>query len=139
MVPATIVQEVALQIRNGGCPVCRQAKPVDVFESHSAWSIVILTSWNSTPQLSCRSCATKKQLGALLLTGLVGWWGFPFGLIITPVQIIRNIAGLCSGMPAQPSKRLMEIAESVAAENYGVIREEPTAEPDPDKPWKKWR
>jgi hypothetical protein len=38
---------------------------------------------------------------------LLGWWGFPFGLILTPVQIIRNLwAIFCGPDPRYPSKAL---------------------------------
>jgi hypothetical protein len=42
-----------------------------------------------------------------LLSALVGWWGVPFGLVITPVQIIRNLLGLLSSGPSlEPSAEL---------------------------------
>jgi hypothetical protein len=28
-----------------------------------------------------------------LLSAVAGWWGFPFGLIFTPISIIQNLAG----------------------------------------------
>lgn len=34
-----------------------------------------------------------KHLPWTLLTFFVGWWGFPFGLIYTPMCLIQNLAG----------------------------------------------
>jgi hypothetical protein len=44
----------------------------------------------------CRGCATKRQLGDAAFSLLLGWWGVPWGLLITPLQIARNIGGLMS-------------------------------------------
>jgi hypothetical protein len=53
----------------------------------------------------------KSQLGDLAFSALLGWWGFPWGLLVTPVQIARNIAALASPPdPAQPSARLLQTA-----------------------------
>ena len=41
---------------------------------------------------------------------LPGWWGFPFGLIMTPVQVMRNLAGIFGGPnPASPSPALEKL------------------------------
>ncbi len=58
---------------------------------------MVLTSWSSKPKLSCKSCATKRQLGAMAFSSVAGWWGLPWGLVMTPVQIIRNIVEMAGG------------------------------------------
>jgi hypothetical protein len=39
----------------------------------------------------------QSALGAgmpyTLLSAVAGWWGFPFGLIFTPISIIQNLSG----------------------------------------------
>jgi hypothetical protein len=41
---------------------------------------------------------------------VLGWWGFPWGLILTPVQITRNIAGMCKGPDSsKPSDNLRKL------------------------------
>lgn len=37
--------------------------------------------------------AMGKSLPWTLLTVFLGWWGFPFGLIYTPICIIQNLSG----------------------------------------------
>ena len=40
---------------------------------------------------------------------LLGWWGFPVGLVMTPVQIVRNIArNLATVDPTRPSRELVD-------------------------------
>jgi hypothetical protein len=86
--------------------------PIDVHKVHKVWSAIFLTTWNSSQQVCCRSCATKSQLGGVLFSLLLGWWGFPWGLILTPVQITRNIVGMCAGPdPSHPSAELRKLVQ----------------------------
>jgi len=75
--------------------------------SYRVWSALIITHWESRTQVSCRSCGRKAQLGDALFSLVLGWWGFPWGLIFTPVQIARNIgAALSHSSDAGPSPKL---------------------------------
>ena len=39
----------------------------------------------------------------------LGWWGIPWGLIMTPVQVVRNVTGLISPPdPIEPSEKLKD-------------------------------
>lgn len=92
--PEEQLEAYVAEVRNGVCPRCGGQGPVDVHTSHSAMSFLVLTRWKSTPRVCCRRCGLQLQLGNLLLSAVVGWWGFPWGLVITPVQIGRNLAGM---------------------------------------------
>lgn len=108
--PAKIGQLIS-EIHQGHCPRCGGRGPVDVHKAHKVWSMLILTSWSSSPELSCKSCAVKRQIGATLFSSVVGWWGFPWGIIMTPVQVVRNIVEMAAGPnPNQPSPLLERIA-----------------------------
>jgi hypothetical protein len=49
-------------------------------------------------------------LGGVLFSAVLGWWGFPWGLILTPVQITRNVAGMCAGPDSsKPSDALRKL------------------------------
>jgi hypothetical protein len=84
----------ALKLRESPCPLCDRDGPLDVFQSHWAYSIVSFTRWGSNSHLCCRRCARKKQALSTLSTLAFGWWGFPFGLLVTPYQVGRNIHAL---------------------------------------------
>jgi hypothetical protein len=113
--PGYIEQRIA-EIHQGNCPRCMGPGPVDIHTSHEVWSAVVLTSWKSLPALSCKSCGVKRQLGGMAFCGFLGWWGFPFGLIITPVQLIRNFIGMVGGPnPNQPSSLLTAAVTRLAA------------------------
>lgn len=105
--PQHSVDAAVSEAHQGDCPLCHGPGPIDVHTSHTIWSIIAMTSWRSTPHVCCRSCGRQKQLSGLVTSGLFGWWGFPWGLIYTPVQIGKNLSGLLGGPdPEIPSEQL---------------------------------
>lgn len=117
-VPPDVVDRQVEETFRGNCPKCRGLGPIDVHKVHRVWSALVLTSWDSTPRVCCRACATKGQLGGTLFSLLLGWWGFPWGFILTPVQIGRNIVGMCTGPDSsRPSADLRKLVQvSLGAE-----------------------
>jgi hypothetical protein len=47
----------------------------------------------------------------IVYCALLGWWGVPFGLLITPWQILMNIGGLVrmSDGPSDELRRIVRI------------------------------
>jgi len=110
--PPDMVDRQVEEVFHGNCPKCHGLGPVDVHKVHRVWSLIALTSWSSTPHVCCRSCATKGQLGGILFSLFLGWWGFPWGVVLTPVQIGRNIAGMFRRRdPSQPSAELRRLVQ----------------------------
>jgi len=123
-IPESTIQQAIQQLNLSGCPECRGPGPIDVHTSHMVWSAFILTSWSSKPKVSCRSCGIKSQLGGAGTSMFVGWWGFPWGLIMTPVQIGRNVVGMLS-KPKHPTDHLKRIVGlSLAAQMVAQQRQE---------------
>jgi hypothetical protein len=47
---------------------------------------------------------------------VAGWWGFPWGLIMTPVQLGRNLIGALGGSEAAaPSPELEKMVRTMLA------------------------
>lgn len=112
-----VIEKIAREIHQGRCPVCQGVGPVDIHTSHWAASICILTFWRSPTRLSCQSCGRNALIRDSLISAFVGWWGFPFGVILTPIQLVRNIIELASPpSPLQPSSELLGMARLVAAQ-----------------------
>jgi DNA-directed RNA polymerase subunit RPC12/RpoP len=123
-VPDATVREVVWKTHQGTCPKCGGAGPVDVHVTHKIWSAVFLTSWKSTPQISCRSCGVKSQWAGVGSSLFLGWWGFPWGLILTPVQIGRNLVGMSRSADASaPSPQLEKaVRMQIAAQAVQATR-----------------
>lgn len=108
--PRPEVERYTARVHGGNCPNCGGAGPVDVHTSYRVWSALALTSWSSRPVISCRRCGTKRQLGDALFSLLLGWWGFPWGVLMTPVQLGRNLLAVLHGPdPSQPSPALEKL------------------------------
>jgi hypothetical protein len=109
-IPQHVVDQQVSAIHHGLCPSCKGIGPVDVHMSYRVWSAILLTRWQSIPTVSCRACGKKKQIFGALFSALFGWWGFPWGLVMTPLQIVRNIGGLIRGPdPRHPSDKLQNL------------------------------
>lgn len=94
------------------CPICHGPGPVDLYTSHTAWSIFILTSWCSQPQLSCESCGSAAIRKGMVITALCGWWGIPFGLVVTPWQLLNGARSLANRpLPSHPSEALQHLVK----------------------------
>lgn len=123
-IPSTDLENLTNEIHQGNCPRCKGRGPVDVHKAHTVWSALLLTSWNSSPEVSCKSCATKRQIGAAFFSGALGWWGFPWGIIMTPLQIVRNGVEIFGGpAPTQPSPLLHRYVSMQAAAHLVQARQ----------------
>ena len=112
-VPRDVLEQKVEEAWRGNCPKCGSPGPVDVHKFHQIWSALVLTRWTTSSQVSCKSCATKRQAGALAMSMVLGWWGVPWGLILTPVQVTRNIiemsGGPSSAAPSPALRKLMQV------------------------------
>lgn len=105
-IPLDVVSECIQEIHEGLCPNCKGNGPIDVHTSYAVESKIIYVSWDSSPEICCRSCGRRNQFEAIGFSLLFGWWSI-FGLFITPVQVIRNIVGIMRGLIiTKPSKQL---------------------------------
>lgn len=106
-IPEDLVRRQAMAIHAGACPKCGGSGPVDIHESFQIWSAFLITSWTTNRLTGCRRCGTRAKLTDLAASCLVGWWGIPWGIIMTPVQIARNISSLVRRQdPYSPSPKL---------------------------------
>jgi hypothetical protein len=93
------------------CPSCGRAGPIDLRRSHWVWSLMVLTRWGTDQRIECVRCGRLRQAKAMGFSLLAGWWGVPFGLVLTPVQLVRNAIGLMqsSKRPSADFERLMRL------------------------------
>lgn len=119
-IPDEIVAEHAQSIHAGACPVCdQQDDAIDVHYINKVWSLIFFTKWSSEDQISCRSCAVKSLFFATFSSFFVGWWGMPYGLIITPIQLVKNVINICFyTYPETPSQNLEDTVRGRLASHY---------------------
>jgi len=90
-VPDQIVAEYVRRLHEGACPVCGGPGPVDFRISHRIWSALIVSSSSNRPRLTCRQCGIRANVKDGLFSLAFGWWGLPWGIIMTPIQVGRNV------------------------------------------------
>jgi hypothetical protein len=117
--PTAAIEKEIEKEHAGPCPECGARANIDIHKSHKVYSAFVWTSWKTQSHICCQSCGRKHQLKAIAYSGSLGWWGVPFGLIITPVQLLRNVAGMLrrADRPSNDFARTMRVhlAERVAA------------------------
>lgn len=143
-VPDEAIEHLARQIHAGPCPRCNGPGPVDVHVAYWVWSALAFTRWGNWRQVCCRRCAVKGQIGRLVTTGLFGWWGFPWGIVFTPVQFGRTVIAMFSPpKPAFPSAQLWQVARVYLASQPRPVTADATAAPEPEaepvpETWEEW-
>ena len=121
-VPEALLQQKLQSLHQGPCPKCGGPGPVDVHTSHRVWSALAVTAWGDRPEVSCRPCGNKRRIADTVFSLLLGWWGIPWGLLRTPVQVWKNLSGLReTGDPTRPSKELEKTLRlTLAKESLGT-------------------
>jgi hypothetical protein len=107
-VPREEIEKNVRAIHDGNCPQCARPGPVDVHQCHKVASLLFVTRWSSRPEVCCRRCGLRHQVGGLLSSLLLGWWGFPRGLIVTPMQIARNLRDMVFAPDPRASSPALE-------------------------------
>ncbi|MGU3781259.1 hypothetical protein [Burkholderia metallica] len=104
------VWEVVHDWRYGPCPICRRDdRPVDVHTSHRIVSLLFVTRWATRHHVCCRRCGRRQQTVALLASAAFGWWALPWGLVLTPIQLARNVLGLAARDPQVATRQFEQL------------------------------
>ena len=116
-VPQEVLDRQISVVHKGKCPQCSGEGPVDVHTSHSVWSILVWTFAKSKPQICCHSCGIHAKVRSSMLCLFLGWWAVPWGFILTPIQVLRNLAGLFFAPdPTRPSEKLQNMVSLMIAD-----------------------
>jgi hypothetical protein len=118
LVPALLVDKFARELSGEPCPKCQGVGPIDIHESHSVYSVILYTKWQTKKHLVCSGCARKQQAVDFAGSLIAGWWGIPFGLIVTPCILVMNIVSMTKHPGANgPSEALKDRARLILAAN----------------------
>ncbi len=91
---------------------------MEVHTSYRVWSALVVTSWSNRVLIGCRGCGDRAKIIDLLFSLALGWWGLPWGPLMTVVQVGRNIvASLKRTDYTVPSKQLEKLVRLRLAAN----------------------
>lgn len=123
-IPESAVTPRVWEIRNGRCPTCSGPGPIDLHQSYRIWSGLIMTSYRTRQNLCCHRCANRARVKDAGFSLLFGWWGFPWGLIWTPIQVVRNIVAIVrseeSAVPSPELSQMVRLQLAAAAESAAM-------------------
>lgn len=98
------------ELHRGPCPKCGGPGPVDVHRSYRICSAILVSRWTNIPEVCCKKCAIKSQVVGIVYSLLLGWWSVPWGIILTPLQVIKNIKAMFRKVtPDRPSIELQHV------------------------------
>jgi hypothetical protein len=107
VIPLGFAEEKARLVYEGDCPRCGGRGPVELHAAHVIYSFAVVSHQDEKQIICCQACGTRERLKAILMCGVCGWWSM-HGLIMTPIQIARNLHGLMSnGETSKPSSTLV--------------------------------
>ncbi|MFP6903136.1 MAG: hypothetical protein VCB81_05685, partial [Verrucomicrobiia bacterium] len=118
LIPTEEVVELARGIHHGNCPNCQKSGPVEIYQSHRIWSVLIVTNFSTRSHVTCRSCARKEQFKDSIFSLFFGWWGIPLGFLCTPYYLIKNAIAFFGGEHPGPSEKLQQHALFILADDY---------------------
>ena len=97
-------------VRQLPCPVChRTTQPLNGTILYTVKSFIVLTYSRRKPLIACPDCLNKKNNLAIVSTAILGWWGFPWGLINSPQYIYKNVAAKKHNRMRQPNEVLLSL------------------------------
>ncbi|HEY9130320.1 MAG TPA: hypothetical protein VIM98_01075 [Dyella sp.] len=119
----------AMALRNGACPRCRRHRGiVELRSSHWVWSALVFTRFKTEKHLCCHKCGNRENFKAAGFCLLLGWWGFPFGLLGTPYMVLANFFQIVGRDRLEPSDALRDL---VRRHLGGMARSRPVQLLDP--------
>ena len=73
------------------CPICRSSSQrLNAALTSKVISFIVMTTWKKQFAIACPTCLDKLNRDASISTALLGWWGFPWGIIRTIQALIAN-------------------------------------------------
>lgn len=85
------------------CPHCGVRKVETVRHAWFIQGFLLFARYGSKAHIGCDSCTRKKVITSAVISGLFGWWCFPWGLG-TPFVLIQNLAAM-TGPPSEAALR----------------------------------
>ena len=76
------------------CSLCQKvtAQPRYVI-FYNVKSLLVMTIRTPVQGIFCRNCADETALRSTIVTWILGWWGFPWGIVFSIQAITHNLLG----------------------------------------------
>ena len=126
------IEDALMRLHLGACPSCGGQGPIDAHASYRVISVVLVTQYATHVNVGCARCGRKVIAKNLAITFLAGWWGFPSGLLLTPIYLVMGTVSLFKAGARTPSARLRSVvATQLARERLSEGRSASDLTPPP--------
>lgn len=73
------------------CPICHStAQRLNATITSKVLSFLVVTTWKKQFAIACPTCLDKLNRAGSTSSALLGWWGFPWGIIRTIQALMAN-------------------------------------------------
>lgn len=116
----TEIYSHAHNIKHSACPICSQHNTkVEVRHAYRIWSAGVVSNWSEHTRVCCLACGRRANLKSIGFCLMRGWWGLPWGLLITPMQILANCLEMFKSRTTDmPSEELLQAARLDLAKRH---------------------
>lgn len=102
------LETYAEKLRKIACPICNQThKKLNGTIAYTVKSFVFFSSFGIKPIIACPECLDKENNNSISSTLLLGWWGFPWGILKTPIYIYKNMKIKSQNHLEKPNETLL--------------------------------
>ncbi|MDB5268569.1 MAG: hypothetical protein JWP58_1609 [Hymenobacter sp.] len=85
------VAEYCALLQTQPCPICRSSSQrLNATMTSKVISFLVMTTWKKQFAIACPPCLDKLNRDASTTSALLGWWGFPWGIIRTVQALVAN-------------------------------------------------
>jgi hypothetical protein len=121
-----VLHEYTEILRKLPCPICNSSnQKLNATLKGEVISFIIMTNYEKELKIACPDCLDKENNNGMIKSLLLGWWGFPWGIIRTIQSVFFNLKMKKRNRLETPSEYLL----GFALENIGRIE---TARHSPD-------
>ena len=102
------IEKYAKILQRLPCPICDNShEKLNGTFAHTVKSFILFTNYRSEISVACSLCLDKINNQAIISTALLGWWGFPWGIIKTPYYIYKNLKQKSANKDDFPNSALL--------------------------------
>ncbi|MRG45454.1 hypothetical protein GFS24_10030 [Chitinophaga sp. SYP-B3965] len=100
-------------IRELDCPICNTStSKLNATLTAEVVSIIVVTNFTKKIRIGCPGCLDNANTAAAAKSAVLGWWGFPWGIIRTIQAIVINLKNRKSNHMDTPNDYLRSFALS---------------------------
>jgi hypothetical protein len=114
----TEINEFCELFRDLVCPVCSNVSRINAVKTSTTMSFIIFTSQRNKIIFGCPGCLKKANDTAFVTTLLLGWWGFPHGII----KSIQSITIYGKSTKAVCKDEHSDCLKAIILNNIGLVK-----------------